>query len=349
MRRTRLRAVLGALLLTLLALLGGAPGAAAAPAATANTTTTALPVSWHADTAVDAVHQRLYIADIVTGSIVVTDFDGRVLRTLTGLPGAADLVLSPDARTLYVALSRGDAIAAVDTATYRTKARYATGDGTAPLRLALVDGTLWFSYGDQWDSNLGSLAPGRRPAVRLAHLPQGTWAGPPMLLSSPAAPGLVIAADQYSTAGTVTVYDVTSGAPAVRTTQNNPGGIYDVRDLALTPDGGTLFAVSGAPYHHVALRLADLSVADTYPTGSYPDAVAVAPDGTIAAGIDQSYGEDVFLFAPGADTPFQVVDLDPGSALALRPHGLVWSPDGTRLFALTGEYGSALNLHVIRR
>jgi sugar lactone lactonase YvrE len=345
MRRTRLRAVLGALFLTLLALLGAAPGAAAAPA---TTTTTTLPVSYHADMAVDAVHQRLYIADIVTGSVVVTDFDGRIVRTLTGLPGAADLVLSPDARTLYVALSRGDAIAAVDTVTYRTKARHATGDGTAPLRLALVDGTLWFSYGDQWDSNLGSLTLGRRPAVHLGHLPPGTWAGPPMLLSAPTAPGLVIAADQYSTAGTVTVYDVTSGAPVVRTTQDNPGGIHDVRDLALSPDGRTLFAVSGAPYHHVAFRLADLSVEHVYPTGSYPVAAAVSPDGTLAAGIDQSYGEDVFLFAPGAGTPAQVVDLDPGTALALRPHGLAWSPDGTRLFALTGEYQAPLALHVIR-
>ncbi|MFE0523270.1 YncE family protein [Streptomyces sp. NPDC058954] len=289
----------------------------AAPAVT----TTTLPVEYHADMAVDAVHQRLYISDIVTGSVVVTDFDGRVTRTLTGLPGAADLVLSPDARTLYVALSRGDAIAAVNTATYRTTARYGTGAGTAPVRMALVDSTLWFAYGDQWESNLGSLTLGAGPQVRLAQLPDGTWPGPPMLVSAPNAPGLVIAADQHSTAGTVTVYDVTSGSPVVRATQNNPGGISDVGDLALSPDGRTLFAVSGAPYHHLAFRLADLSVEHIYPTDAYPDAVAVAPS--------------------------QIVDLDPGSGLDLRPHGLAWSPDGSRLFALTGDYGVALTLHVI--
>ncbi|MFJ9721475.1 hypothetical protein ACIRP3_01885 [Streptomyces sp. NPDC101209] len=343
MRRIRLRAVFGALLLALFAVVGAAPGATAAPAVT----TTTLPVEYHADMAVDAVHQRLYIADIVTGSVVVTDFDGRVTRTLADLPGAADLVLSPDARTLYVALSRGDAIAAVDTATYRTTARYATGAGTAPLRMAWVDGTLWFSYGDQWESNLGSLTLGAQPRVRLAQLPEGTWPGPPMLVSAPSAPGLVIAADQHSTAGTVTVYDVTSGTPVVRTTQNNPGGISDVGDLALSPDGRTLFAVSGAPYHHLAFRLADLSVEHVYPTDAYPDAVAVAPDGTVAAGIDNSYGPDVYLFSAGADAPSQIVDLDPGSGLSLRPHGLAWSPDGSRLFALTGKYGAALTLHVM--
>ncbi|HZF92567.1 hypothetical protein [Streptomyces sp.] len=345
MRRTRLRAVFGALLLTLLALLGAAPGAVATPA----TTTTTLPIQYHTDTVVDPVHQRLFIADRVSGSIVVTDFDGRIVRTLTGLPGAADLVLSPDARTLYAALSLGDAIVALDTATYRTKARYPTGTGapTGPVRLALVDGTLWFSYGEQWESNLGSLTLGRRPVVRLAHLPSGTWPGPPMLLSAPSAPGLVIAGDQHSSGGTVTVYDVTSGAPVVRTTKDNPGGISAVNDLALSPDGRTLFAVSGAPYHHLAFRLADLSVAHIYPTTSYPTAAAVSAQGTIAAGIDQSYGEDVFLFAPGADAPSRVVDLDPGSAQYLRPHGLIWSPDGTRLFALTGEYQVPLRLHVI--
>ncbi|MEV5357702.1 hypothetical protein [Streptomyces sp. NPDC052693] len=344
MRRIRLRAMVGALLLALFALVGAVPGAAAATPAAPGTT---LPFEYHADMAVDSVHQRLYIADIVTGSVVVTDFDGRVIRTLTGLPGAADLVLSPDARTLYVALNRGDAIAAVSTTTYRTTARYATGAGTAPLRMALVGGTLWFSYGDQWASNLGSLTLGTRPRVELAHLPEGTWPGPPMLLSAPNAPGLVIAADQHSTAGTVTVYDVTSGTPLVRTTQNNPGGISAVRDLALSPDGRTLFAVSGAPYRHLAFRLSDLSVEHVYPTGTYPVAAAVAPDGTVAAGIDNSYGPDVYLFAPGADEPSQVVDLDPGTALYLRPHGLAWSPDGSRLFALTGQYGVALSLHVI--
>ncbi|WP_143661856.1 YncE family protein [Streptomyces glaucescens] len=352
MRRTRLRAVLGALLLTLLTPLGAAPGAAAAPAATTTpaVTTTTLPIQYHTDTAVDPLRRRLYIADRVSGSVVVTDFDGRIVRTVTGLPGAADLVLSPDARTLYVALSLGGAIVALDTATYRTKARHPTGTGapTGPVRLALVDGTLWFSYGEQWESNLGSLTLGRRPAVRLAHLAPGTWPGPPLLLSSPTVPGLVIAADQHSTGGTVTVYDVTSGAPVLRTTKDNPGGISDVHDLALSPDGRTLFAVSGAPYHHLALRPGDLSVEHVYPTGSYPTAVALSPQGTIAAGIDRSYGEDVFLFEPGADAPSRVVDLDPGAAPSLRPHGLIWSPDGTRLFALTGEYLAPLALHVIR-
>ncbi|WP_327714593.1 hypothetical protein OG381_03480 [Streptomyces sp. NBC_00490] len=346
MRRPGLRAVVGVLTLLLLPLFGPSSTAAAKPAT--DPVSTALPIAYHADMAVDAVHRRLYIADIVTGSVLVTDFDGRLLRTLKNKPGAADLVLSSDSRTLYVALSDGDAIAAVDTGTYREKARYATGDGTAPLRLALAGDTLWFSYGSDWDSNIGSLdLSGARPTVRLGLVPWGTWAGPPMLLSSPSAPGVVIAGEQYSSSANVTVYDVSSGDPVVRTSQDNPGGVGSVVDLALSPDAATLFIVGGYPYHHLAFRLDDLSVVHTYPTTNYPNAAAVSVTGEVAAGIDNSYGQDVYLFRTGADTPSRVIDLEPGTGRWLRAHGLIWSPDGTRLFALTGEYGANLTLHVI--
>ena len=174
MRRPGLRGAVGVLILLLLPLFGTSTAAAAEPLT--EPTSTALPISYHADMAVDAVHRRLYIADIVTSSVLVTDFDGRLLRTLKNKPGAADLALSRDSRTLYVALSGGDAIAAVDTGTYREKARYTTGDGTAPLRLALAGNTLWFSYGSDWDSNIGALdLSGTRPTVRLGLVPWGTW------------------------------------------------------------------------------------------------------------------------------------------------------------------------------
>ncbi|MFF7446638.1 MULTISPECIES: YncE family protein [unclassified Streptomyces] len=346
MRRPGLRAAVGVLVLLLLPLFGTSAPAAAKPLT--SPTSTALPISYHADMAVDAVHRRLYIADIVTSSILVTDFDGTLVKTLKNKPGAADLVLSPDSRTLYVALRGGDAIAAIDTGTYREKARYATGAGTAPMRLALSGDTLWFSYGADWDSNIGSLRlSGTRPTVRLGLVPSGTWAGPPMLLSSPSAPGVVIAGEQYVTSSTVTVYDVSTGKPVVRTTQDNPGGIGTINDLAFSPDAATLFIVGGYPYTHLAFRPSDLTVTHTYPTTFYPNAAAVSVTGEIAAGIDNSYGQDIYLFQPGADTSSRVIDLEPGTGRGLRPHGLIWSPDGTRLFALTGESGANLALHVI--
>ncbi|MFF7359571.1 YncE family protein [Streptomyces sp. NPDC008125] len=344
MRRPRFRALFGALALLLLSMAGAATPVSATP----GPTSTVLPITWHADMAVDAVHHRLYIADIVTSSVLVTDFDGTVLKTLTNKPGAADLALSPDSRTLYVALSGGDAIAAVDTGTYRERSRYGTGTGTAPRRVALVGDTLWFSYGADWDSNIGSLSlTGATPKVRLAQVPESTWGGPPMLLSSPSAPGTLVAAEQYVSSSTVTVYDVTSGKPVVKTTQDNPGGIGSIWDLAFSPDASTLFVVGGAPYNHLAFRLRDLALVHTYPTTTYPTAASVSVTGEIAAGVDNAYGQDIYLFRPGADTPSRIIDLAPGTGSELRPHGLIWSPDGSRLFALTRDDPATLVLHVI--
>ncbi|MEU3259426.1 hypothetical protein ABZ694_16795 [Streptomyces albidoflavus] len=201
-------------------------GAAGAPAGQPGTTE--LPYAYHSDLETDARHQRLYISDRVTGSVLVTDFDGQVVRKLDGLPGAADLALSEDSRTLYVALADGDAVVALDTATYRQKARYPTGEGTGPAQLALTGGKLWFSHGENWESSIGSLdLGGPKPVVRLHLTPEGHWGGPPRLTASPAAPGKLVAGEQYMSNAGVTVYDISSGTPKPLVAQDNPG------DLAL--------------------------------------------------------------------------------------------------------------------
>lgn len=309
---------------------------------------TELPFAYHSDLEADALRQRLYIADRVTGSVLVTDFDGRVVRTLDGLSGAADLALSKDGRTLYVALSAGDAVVALDTATYRQKARYPTGSGTGPAQLALVGGKVWFSHGADWESSIGSLdLSGPKPVVRLNLTPAGEWGGPPRLTSSPAAPGKLIAGEQYMSSATVTVYDVTSGAPEPLVSQDNPGDLGALVGLALTPDGKSLLATGGYPYHHLSLALDDLEVDHVYPTRSYPNAAAVSPQGAVAAGVSNTWGEDVHLFRQGEAEPYRVVDFDPGTNSYLRPNGLAWSPDGTRLFAITSTDGPHLSLRVL--
>ncbi|MFC7468385.1 YncE family protein [Actinomadura keratinilytica] len=170
-----------------LALFGpGSATAGAAGASAGQPGTTELPFAYHSGLETDARHQRLYISDRVTGSVLVTDFDGQVVRKLDGLPGAADLALSKDDRTLYVALAEGDAVVALDTATYRQKARYPTGEGTGPAQLALTGGKLWFSHGEDWESSIGSLdLGGPKPVVRLHLTPEGYWGGPPRLTASP--------------------------------------------------------------------------------------------------------------------------------------------------------------------
>lgn len=48
---------------------------------------------------------------------------------------------------------------ALDAATLDIKARYAVATDTGPRYVAFAGGKAWFSYGDQWSGNLGSVDP----------------------------------------------------------------------------------------------------------------------------------------------------------------------------------------------
>ncbi|MEU6405941.1 hypothetical protein [Streptomyces sp. NPDC046985] len=339
------------LLLTLTALLGLSLGAAPATQAAPVEEGAALPIAYHCDLAVDPLHKHVLISDYNTGTVLVADYQGRVVRTIRNLPGVCDLELSADYRTLYAPLALGDAISVIDTGTGRQRARYSTGAGTAPFRAALSGQTLFFGYGDQWEASIGSLTVGASvPTVRLGLIPEGGFSGAPLLATSPAAPGTLVAGDENTSPGRLSVYDVSGGTPVLRTTVRDPGGSSDFSDLAITPDGTTLLTASGAPYHHPSFHLPDLTEGHTYPSTSYPDAVAVSSRGDVAAGVDSTEPDpDVYLYRAGADVPYRTVSLAPATgpgAGSLRPHGLVWTPDGTRLFAISGHSGEE-NLRLV--
>ncbi|MFH8801212.1 hypothetical protein ACH4F6_16690 [Streptomyces sp. NPDC017936] len=330
------------LLLTLAALLGLSLGTAPAAQAAPTDEGTALPIAYHCDLAVDPLHERVFVSDYVTGSVLVADYQGRLLRTIENLPGVCDLELSADSRTLYAPLALDDAISVIDTGTARQRARHATGVGTAPFHVALSGRTLFFGYGEQWEASIGSLALGTStPKVRLGLVPEGDFSGAPLLATSPAAPGTLVAGDQNTSPGQLSVYDVSGENPVLRATVRGPGGSSNFSDLAIAPDGRTLLTASGAPYHHPSFRLPDLAEEHTYASTSYPDAVAVSSRGDVAAGVNSIEPDpDVYLYRAGADSPYRTVSLAPATGFDaghLRPRGLAWTPDGTRLFAISGH------------
>jgi hypothetical protein len=144
------------------------------------------------DTVVDGAHQHLYISG---GSVIsVVDYTGKVVTRLTGLSGVSDLQLSPDGSTLYAAVTGADKIVAFDTGTFTQTAEYPTGDGTAPRRIALTEGRIWFGYGDQWESGLGEVDLTADPAaVTLDLAGDHDFAGAPMLYAAPANPDTLAA------------------------------------------------------------------------------------------------------------------------------------------------------------
>ncbi|MFF4270420.1 YncE family protein [Streptomyces sp. NPDC001536] len=293
--------------------------------------TRSLPVKATGDIVVDGVHQRVFVSDPSNGKIVVTDYAGTVVKQLTSLPGVTGLELSADSATLYAAVRGADAIAAIDTATQTETARYAVTD--QPQSLALAGGRLWFSYGSNGDGNLGSVdLSGTEPVVTTG---LADFYEAPFLDAAPGATTL-LAGEPGSSSALVAAYDVSTGTPT-RTAAVSAGSYLS--DLAVTPDGEHVVTASGSPYEHPVFKTSDLSQSGTYPSNTYPNAVAIAPDGSVAAGVDGWYNPDVYVYKPGGTTSVREYDFpNTGNTSAsdeLANSGLAWAPDGSRLFAVT--------------
>ncbi|WP_232838786.1 YncE family protein [Streptomyces geranii] len=107
----------------------------------------------------DAVLKRVFVGDSTNGRILATNYAGTLVDSVGGLGSVADLALSEDGRTLYASLPTRHQIAALDPVTLDVRTRYAIPTDTGPRYLAFTGGKLWFSYGDQWDGDLGSVDP----------------------------------------------------------------------------------------------------------------------------------------------------------------------------------------------
>ncbi|WP_225832470.1 YncE family protein [Streptomyces sp. NK08204] len=309
-----------------------------------------LPIKSAGDIVVDGVHQRVFISDPYQGKVVATDYSGTVVGSVTSLPGVTGLQLSADSGTVYAASPGANAIVAIDTTTVTESTRYATGDGTDPAHLALAGGKLWFGYGTTEHGHIGSLdLSGTEPVVALDQDPDTDYPGAPLLAATPGAPNTLAAAAPEYYGSWLGVYDVANGT-ATRTARY--GDLGSTSDLALTPDGSRLITANPGNQHHV-WQTSDLTPLPGYTTEYHPSSVAIAGDGTVAAGTDTPYDPSLYMFRPGATTPVREYtwpDTDNISGYdELGNASLAWEP-GTgagRLFALTHNYDSVYTLRVL--
>ncbi|MFJ7151023.1 Ig-like domain repeat protein [Streptomyces sp. NPDC100445] len=324
---------------TALAVLFGS--AALATTAAHADSTAALPVKATGDIVVDAVHRQVFVSDPLNGKIVVTDYTGRVLKQLTtDLSGVSGLELSADSGTLYAAVRDLDAVAVLDTATDTETTRYAVGD--KPLSVALAGGRLWFGYGGAAAGGIGSVdLADERHEVTLGQ--DSSWYQAPLLDAAPGSATLVAGAVEQSPVELAS-YDVSSGTATKLASTREAGSMLG--DLQVTPDGKDVVVASGAPYYQQVFRTSDLGEDGKYVTNAYPNSVAVAPDGTVAAGIKGSYDPDVYIFRPGGSEALRSYDFGQSGGL-LAPAGLAWAPDGSRLFAVTSDSAGAYSLRVL--
>jgi DNA-binding beta-propeller fold protein YncE len=310
------------------------------------TTTERLNLPGFGAIAVDQAHKHLFVSGGATSnSVVVTDFSGHEKKTIDKQYGASGLVLSADGKLLYVALAAGDAISAIDTKTLKETARYDTGAQTCPTHLARTGTSIWFGHGcgDRWAAGIGRVDPTTTPPAIQTNL-QGSGVNfpqAPLLAAAPAATSLVAGQTEVSLS-TAYVFDVTSGAPTLRTSSDAPGS--DLADAAVSADGLTLFTAARSRRDVPAFDTTAFAGRGAYTAGLYPVAVTPSPDGRrLALGV-QNPGDDVVLYKVGESDPTRRIDL--GEDI-VAPRGLAWSGDSKRLFAVTqGPAGGAPTLRV---
>ena len=288
-----------------------------------------------------------------TSSIVVLDYAGQIVKTITGQGGASQMAVNTATHTLYVALHDQSAISEIDTQTLTETARFPTNPYPSPTSLVIAGGKLWFSCFQNNGqgciaSNLGYIVSANLDGTGITNTISG-WPFATVLTSGGPGNKFLAIADTYQAPPNVDVWDVSGATPTLVSHIHDPdGGTAFVRQMAFDPSGANLLLTAGAPYYVESLSTSTLLSSGQYPTGPYPISVAVTADGNfVAGGINTGSGPDVFVFPTGNTTPvrtFQVGD-DNLSGVA---HSLAFSPDASKLFAVADNAATGhLAFHVL--
>lgn len=293
-------------------------------------------------------------------------YDGAVIGTIGHEEGADGMALSADGSTLYVALATGDAVSAIDPGTLAEKARYPLPPHSCPTNLARIGPDVWIGYG--CGHGVGGLAvlatDAASPRVILARqapTSDARYSAAPIVAASMQSPGTLVVSQPSTNPTIVTTYTASAGAqPSLQLVATATLGGSELADLAVSPEGATVFAASGSQTTADALSTATLARSAQYTTGLGPDAVAVSPDGTKIASTTAIPGSHVYVWriddgsgSPSSDRnarPSSRPEGDygrPGSG-APAPRGLAFSGDGRLLFFVTeppsGQGGPTLTV-----
>jgi sugar lactone lactonase YvrE len=284
------------------------------------------------------VDDRYGILFLTTGpdgeQVLVLDAAAASVRWIDGLAGASGLAVTRDGRTLFVALSRADAIAEIHIPSLRVTARHDLTPGSAPVWLALTGDTLWFGYHGPttWNARIGRLDTISGTVSMEAH-PARYWRAPALAASRDG--HVLLAAQGGLSPSAIHVYEVAQGTLTLSAASDQVGA--NLVDAALDSAGGMVFTASAAQDHVGAFALPRLSPSAAYAAGPHPNAVAVRPDGErVAVGSAAGRGSGIRVYRPDRPEPDRTAAL--GDAAVLADRGLAWAPDGS-LFAVTRRPG----------
>ena len=288
----------------------------------------------------DGALNRVFVGDSSTGKILAADYSGAVVDSVSGISAVSDLAVSDDGATLYAAAPGSHEIVALDAATLDVRTRYAVATDTGPRHVAFAGGKAWFTYGDQWDGDLGSVDPAVDPAsgtdaVTLAQYPAGDtigmW-GPALLDTDPSEPGLLAVGETGLTTNSMAVVDVSGTAPQRTASYQGDYTLNDgIRDIDLVP-GASQVLVNGTSRD--AYADGKFAADGAYPSGQRAD---ISADGLVA----QANGAQVSVYQPDGTEPLRTYATG-GTGTA----ALTWTPDAARIFALVAS-GSGYTLQVL--
>ena len=277
----------------------------------------------------DGTLHRVFVGDHDNGKILAADETGALVDEVDGIASVSDLALSADGTTLYAAAGGSHEVVALDAATLDVKARYSVATDTGPRYVAAVGDKVWFTYGDQWDGDLGSVDLTADQAdgdiVTMSQFPQpypGLW-GPALLDTDPSEPGVLAVGETGLSTDSMAVLDVSDGTPQLTAWYfGNYSLNSGIRDIDLVP-GTTQVLVNGT--QRDAYADGQFTAAGAYPLGEHAD---IAANGLIA----QAYEDQVHVYEPGADVPLRSYPTG-----APETPDLTWAADSSRIFALVGS------------
>jgi hypothetical protein len=277
------------------------------------------------DMVVDAATSHVFVSLPAQNEVVVLDFAGDIVGTISDEAGARGLAMLDG--HLYVVAADADAIDEIDTTTL-VRTRTVASGLTHMKRLATAANALWAG-------SSGSL---RRIALDGTVT---TFTGPPSayaldVVTDPADSSKLITYSAGISPVTIAMVDVSGAAPVVLH-KASPPHMSNVNDIAVSPDGTHLVPVGGAPHEFDEINASDLTATGVvYPANPYPTAAAMtgAGGGLFAGGLNGIMYDDVYLYAlDDTSTPIATHEFGVGTT---EPRGLHFSPDGSDLFAVAG-------------
>jgi len=283
----------------------------------------------------DVAQGRLFFSGGMQGqdasnSIIVTNLAGKVVATVSGQDGVEGIALSADGSTLYAALSGDDSVSAINTASLEETALYPLGSGDRPYDVAVQHGRVWVSYGSSDGNFVGAVNPGDIPVSAFTPLAlPSSFTTPPQLVADPDGSGTLLASEPGADVATVASYDV---ATSPVTMYNGPT-FLDCEfpaDLAIAPGGAKFIMSCGASQRVYSTKT--FAQTGRYAFASAQNAVAIAPDGTLAFG--SASGPNVTVYRRGAAQTLVNKFSQTGYQVGLATSGLAWAANSGTLFAV---------------